>query len=194
MTKCGQHLKVACHMDSDNAWEMSFLKAIASWGYSFVASGRNSGRGIILLHWCCSRGLPVTCGSDRCVFCGNGIHWTCLDCGWATGTGFRGWEMHFCWCSRRRVDILCLSRLDEVGVSSIFCTVEFNPIGVWVCSLLLDGSWIPFLGCWVLNPNMLSGLIWYHVVRGRRNRMKFAFFPGNHFSLAAYVRIDDLWR
>ena len=44
---------------------MSFLKAIASWGYSFVASGRNSGRGIILLHWCCGRGLPVTCGSDR---------------------------------------------------------------------------------------------------------------------------------
>ena len=43
---------------------------------------------------------------------------------------------------------------------------EFNPIGVWFCSLFLDGSWIPFLGCWVLNPNTLSGLIWYHVVRG----------------------------
>ena len=159
MTKCGQHPKVACHMDSDNAWEMSFLKAIASWGYSFIASGRNSCRGIILLCWCCGRGLPVTCGSDRRVFCGNGIHWTCLDCGWATGTGFRGWEMHFCWCSRQRVDILCLSRLDEVGVSSIFCAVEFNPIGVWFCSLLLDRFWIPFLRCWVLNPNTLSSLM-----------------------------------
>ena len=36
---------------------MSFLKAIVSWGYSFVASRRNFCRGIILLHSCCDRGL-----------------------------------------------------------------------------------------------------------------------------------------